>query len=299
LSAPARGPSAPAKLNLYLDVLGRRDDGYHDLETLFLPLTWGDDVSAEVSTGERTPGATPEIELHVEGPDDVPRDERNLVWQAVLAFDAALSASACEQRVERVLIRLRKRVPAGAGLGGGSSDAAAVLRALSAALPDAVSDEALASVHRSLGADVPFFRHGRPAVGRGRGDELEGVEAASGFDIVLILPNFGCETATVFRSLSHRVRAAPADGLARAVEALRTGNPAAMRTAHYNALGVPAMAAYPLLLRFTSDVERRLGRPPGLSGSGSTLFDIPDAGEDDDVLRKLEGINGSAFVVRT
>ncbi len=289
-------PSAPAKLNLYLDVLGRRDDGYHELETLFLPLPWGDDVTVEVET---TPSRddTPDVVLKVDGPDAVPRDERNLAWRAVYAFDAALKEAGSPTRIERAAIHLVKRVPPGAGLGGGSSDAAAVLRALAAAVP-VLDDAAFDRVHRTLGADVPFFRFARACVGRGRGDDLDVVEVAPDIDVVLIVPPFGCETATVFTQLDKRIRAAPADGLARAVDALRSGEPAALRDAHYNALAVPAMAAYPALLRFTSDIERRLGRPPALSGAGSTLYDIPDAGGADEVLRRLEGIAGRAMVVR-
>jgi 4-diphosphocytidyl-2-C-methyl-D-erythritol kinase len=284
------GPSAidrtlaPAKLNLYLDVLGRRPDGYHDLETLFLPVGWGDDL--EVSVRDE-----PGVELDLEG--DAPAGDENL---AVRAARAWLDAVAERERGAR--IRLVKRVPMGAGLGGGSSDAGAVLRLLCRQAGTLRDRHRLHEVARGLGADVPFFLlDGRPAVGRGRGDELEALPVAPPLQVVLILPPFGTSTAEVFAHSARRIRPAPPDGLARAVEALRSGEPARVRDAHYNALAGPAMTAYPDLRRYMVEVERRLGRPPMLTGSGSGLYDVPDAGTGEEVLARLEGIVGRQLLV--
>ena len=117
--------------------------------------------------------------------------------------------------------------------------------------------------------------------------------------IVLLLAPFGTETARVFSRVPERVRKAPEGGLARAASALASGDPRRVREAHHNDLAEAAMRAYPELLRFTSAAERLLGRAPAMSGSGSTLFDVPDEGEAAEVLSKLEALPGRREVVRT
>ncbi len=275
---------APAKINLYLDVLGRRDDGYHDLETLFLALPWGDAV--EVT--QRDTG--PAIDLAVHGIDGVPAGERNLAWQAAARFREAAGVT------QPLHIALTKRIPPGAGLGGGSSDAAAVLQCLTEMYPGRLDDAALYVIAAALGADVPFFLVGDAAIGRGRGDELEPVALARP-TLVLILPPFGCDTAAVFGAF-ERGRRAPPGGLPAMREALASRDPAAIRAAHYNALAFAAMKTHPAFLRFTSDVERRLGRAPAMSGSGSTLFDLPDEGAAAGVLDALADLPGTRVVLQ-
>lgn len=275
---------SPAKINLYLDVLGRREDGFHDLETLFAPLTFGDTVEVELA------GSPGEVRLALDGPVAVPAGDENLALRAARAWSAAAGHDG------GVEIRLTKQVPVGSGLGGGSSNAAAVLRLANAASADPLAPEALHQIAAGLGSDVPFFLGDGPAVGRGRGEILEPVAGASGLFVVLIMPAIACDTAAVYRNLGARVRGAPADGLARSVAALAAGDAAALRDAHYNALAVPALGAYPALLRLTSEVEQRLGRPPCLSGSGSTLYDIVSAPEASAVSAALEGLPADIVV---
>lgn len=283
---------APAKLNLYLDVLGRRPDGYHELETLFVALDVGDDVEVE-------PARAPGVALQVEGDPAVPAGPENLAVRAAAAWLAALGERAPWPGVR---VRLTKRIPVGGGLGGGSSDAGTVLRLLEAAAPAAsrLGAEALLSLARGLGADVPFFvlaaGPGAAAVGRGRGDLLEPVPPGPGVDVLLITPPWGHETARVFREAGPRLRPARPDGLARALAALASGEPARLREAHENALALAAMRAYPAFPRFVREVERVLGRPPCLSGSGSTLYDVPDRGEIEALARRARPL--TPFVVR-
>jgi 4-diphosphocytidyl-2-C-methyl-D-erythritol kinase len=271
---------APAKLNLYLDVRGRRSDGYHELETLFVALDWGDDVEVE----ER---AEPGVTLAVEGDPSVPSGPENLAARAAAAWLAAMGARAPSPGLA---LRLVKRIPVGGGLGGGSSDAGTVLRLLQerAGPGRALPEDELSGVARSLGADVPFFLAGGAAVGRGRGDRIEPVPARRPLSFVLITPSWGHETGAVFRFAAQRLRASVPGGLALAVQALTSGVPKRVRAAHENALALAAMKAYPAFTRFTSEVERALGRAPCLSGSGSTLFDVPDPGETEAVLLRLK-----------
>jgi len=270
-------------LNLFLDVLGRRPDGFHDLETIFVSLDLCDEIEARVTPGQG--------EVHIAIDGDAPAGPENLCVRAARAFLEGRPGV-------DVALRLRKRIPAAAGLGGGSSDAAAVLRLLDRLCPPSVGAARLHEIAVRLGSDVPYFLGGGAALGRGRGDLLEPIQGAASFEAVLVLPPFGCETARVFAEVERGWRRAPPGGLGRAVEALHSGLPERLRAAHHNGLALPALRAYPALREFTRDVESRLGRPPLLSGSGSALYEIPDAGQTQDTLAALEGLAGSRIVVR-
>jgi 4-diphosphocytidyl-2-C-methyl-D-erythritol kinase len=149
---------APAKINLFLHVTARRDDGYHDLQTLFQLLDWCDDVGVEVTAD----GAI----TRVSGPDSIPPEQDLTVRAARLL--AATTGVALGARLQ-----LRKRLPTGGGLGGGSSDAATVLRVLNHLWDTGLPVARLAELGLTLGADVPVFVYGSSAWGEGRGERLE------------------------------------------------------------------------------------------------------------------------------
>lgn len=281
------GP-AHAKLNLYLEIVRKRPDGYHDLRTLFQTIDLSDEIRASLGGG-LPPGVACTVE-----DADLPTDERNL---AVRAASAWLEASNSPLGVR---IRIRKRIPIGGGLGGGSSDAAAVLTFLQTVpveLGRALPPAALLDLARSLGADVPFLLEGGFAQGTGRGDVIAPLPPPPPVTYVLILPPFGTETAKVYAQAHLRLRSAPRGGFERAKEAVASGVPARIREAHHNDLAQAAMRAYPEMLRYTSLTERLLGRAPCMSGSGSTLFDVPDEGEVDDVVARLASLPGRRLVV--
>ena len=146
---------------------------------------------------------------------------------------------------------------------------------------------------------MPFLVRGGTATASGRGDALHPRAAAPRLEVVLVMPPFGTETGKVFARCAERLRRAPVGGLARACEALASGDPGAIRAAHHNDLAEAAMRAYPELLRFTSRCERALGRAPCMSGSGSTLFDVPDRGEAADVVARLRDLPGRREIVHT
>jgi 4-diphosphocytidyl-2-C-methyl-D-erythritol kinase len=173
---------APAKLNLFLHVTGRRSDGYHMLETLLVPISHGDEIVLAEQDDRRV--------ARLEGPAEVaPEDD--------LAVRAArLLQRSC--RVERgVAIRVRKRIPLGGGLGGGSSDAATVLLGLNRLWQLGLSRRALMTLALELGADVPFFVFGEPALGRGIGELLAAVSLPPLWFVVLE-PPISVATAAVF-----------------------------------------------------------------------------------------------------
>jgi 4-diphosphocytidyl-2-C-methyl-D-erythritol kinase len=176
---------APAKINLGLRLLGRREDGYHELESLFLPLELSDRIELRAEAGE------PAVELVLEPADPrVPEGVDNLAARAAGAF---LRASGLDASLH---LLLRKEIPVGAGLGGGSSDAGAVLRALSERFPGAVPD--LAALALELGADVPFFLDPRPARVGGIGERIQPLEAVPAVPVLLLLPKTPLATAAVY-----------------------------------------------------------------------------------------------------
>ena len=270
-------------------MLGLRPDGFHEVETVLLALDWGDDVEVRLEGSEG-------VRLDVEGGErDVPTGEQNLAWRAAAAYATAAHRSGRPLRCG-VHLRLVKRVPPGAGLGGGSSDAATVLACLEEEA-GALGAPALHDLAATLGSDVPFFLlPSGAAVARGRGERLTALDTPPPLDVVLILPGTLHDTARVY---GHVSPSEPLSGVDAAAAALASGEAKRVRAAHRNALLAAALAAYPGFASFMEEVTRRLGRAPALSGSGSTLFDVPAAGEVDDVLRRLEGLPGRVLHVRS
>jgi len=183
MTAASRWP-APAKLNLFLHVIGRRTDGYHDLQTVFQLIDLADDIQIEVRPDGR-------IE-RLAGPAAVP-PEADLVIRAARALQAA-SGSQLGANLSVI-----KRIPMGGGLGGGSSDAATVLVALNRMWECGLSEDDLAAIGVKLGADVPVFVRGRSAWAEGRGERLTPVELPERC-FVLVHPQVHVPTAAVFQA---------------------------------------------------------------------------------------------------
>ncbi len=263
---------APAKINLGLRVTGVRADGYHLLESVFLPLDLADDV--EVALGE---GSGVSLEL-VDAAPDVPDDARNLAVRAAEAFLAATGVTAA------VSIRLRKRVPSAAGLGGGSSDAACVLRALSQARPGALAPEHLQELALGLGADVPWFLDPRPARVRGVGEQIEPLEGFPALSLLLVNPGIPLGTAEVYRAsdaLAGALTAAGAEPTMRPLAALLQAEGRLDRVPRDeleawvgNDLEAAATRLCPPIGRLRRALSEAGALAVGLSGSGPTLYGL-------------------------
>ena len=180
---------ACAKINLFLRVTGRRDDGYHELDSVFLPLSLADEIRLEIRAADE-----PLVTVICNLPE--------LAWNN-LAASAARAFMSEFDLVANVSIGLEKRIPVGAGLGGGSSDAATVLCMMAAAAQ--LTDEDVAGrLHRialSLGADVPFFLDPRPSRVTGIGERIVSIEGVPRIPIVIAVPPFEVSTAAIFRAL--------------------------------------------------------------------------------------------------
>ncbi len=261
---------APAKLNLFLEILGRRPDGYHELDSVFAAIDLCDTVVVEPAS---------RISLTVEG--NAPEDATNLAWRAAAAL--GLGAK----------IRLIKRIPAGAGLGGGSSDAAAVLLALTRIHG---LDRDLAPVAAGLGADVPFFLTGKTARCRGIGDLVTPVPARPGRVFAVACPRLSLETRRVYRA--HKL------GLTGDLKAatvflrnyLDENDPAG--PGYFNRLETAALLVEPCLEAVRKAAGARFGVPFTMSGSGSAFFAEVDPGPAPPAF-EVEGVRIDVFRVRT
>jgi 4-diphosphocytidyl-2-C-methyl-D-erythritol kinase len=183
---------APAKVNLFLRVFDRRLDGYHELETLFQAIDLADEVRVERGGGS--------VELEVRGADLGPVEDN-------LAHRAAARLLGETRISEGVRITLTKRIPAGAGLGGGSSDAAAALRCVALLFEISSEDTLMRRIAAELGSDVPFFLCGSPlAAGRGRGEVLEPFEHLPEAHLVLVMPPVHVSTAWAYHALDDARR---------------------------------------------------------------------------------------------
>jgi 4-diphosphocytidyl-2-C-methyl-D-erythritol kinase len=222
---------APAKLNLFLEVLGRRPDGYHELETLMVPVRLYDTLIFSTNRDVDGDGAV-SISLDISLQDhfstdtaheaSIPTGAENLV---VSALELLRKRSGCQRGAH---VQLIKRIPAAAGLGGGSSDAAAALRLGNRGWGIGWSDERLASLAAELGSDVPFFLTSGPAICRGRGEHVERISGTIPFHCVIVKPAAGLPTSGVYDtwdSLHGDSNVEPRDGrLSELVTTLRDGN---------------------------------------------------------------------------
>jgi 4-diphosphocytidyl-2-C-methyl-D-erythritol kinase len=275
--------AAPAKVNLFLRVLGARPDGFHEIETLFQAV----DLSDEVSLQEAPRGG---IALEVEGADLGPVEE-NLAHRAARAFLGAVGVSGS------VLIRLKKRIPAGAGMGGGSSDAAAVLRLMNALYGEPLDADALVGVGAGLGSDVAFFLgESTTAIGRGRGEVLEAVPTLPEAQLVLVMPPVHVDTGQAYRALSSRGFTSGGP---------RLGDPPAgwgwvASLAHNDFQDVVA-GTHEEVREALDGLEAAGANPALLSGSGSSCFGrFPHAGVAASTAQALTGRLGFPCVaVRT
>jgi len=269
---------APCKINLHLRVLDRRPDGFHDLESLFAALSFGDSLRVEILP--RSAGPEP-VALVVRGrPVDVP-PERNLVSRAVEMFRRETGFDG------GCVVTLVKRTPTGAGLGGGSSDAASTLLALDRLTGAALPAETLARMARDLGSDAPFFLAGGAAWVTGRGEIVTPVAspataaAPGGLAVLLVKPPFGSDTAGAYRRLDEARRAGPARDRAPRDHfdpAVVLAQPPGTWPFHNDFLDIlPEAGVYRALIGRL----RKLGAGyAGLSGSGSCCFGVFDGPEE-------------------
>jgi 4-diphosphocytidyl-2-C-methyl-D-erythritol kinase len=260
---------SPAKLNLFLAVTGRRADGFHDLVSLVTPLTFGDELGAELGGGKREAGGS-RFSLSCDRPE-VPLDGTNLILRAAEAY-----AVAAEWKGS-VHFKLTKRIPIGAGLGGGSSNAAAALRALNQLAGGLLDETRLAGVAATLGSDCVLFLRNGPVVMRGRGELVEALpETAArrlrGRRVLVFKPSFGISTPWAYQRMIARGTdyVAPAEA-ERRLAAWVTGSAPAEELL-FNNMEPAAFGKYVALPLLLEGLRREFGVAVAMSGSGSACF---------------------------
>jgi 4-diphosphocytidyl-2-C-methyl-D-erythritol kinase len=244
--------SAPAKINLSLEVKARRADGFHEIETLIAPISLADRITIEKRGGDGG------IQFSCDD-ETLPSGNDNLVVRAAKRFMERTGNSTA------IAIHLEKRIPHGAGLGGGSSDAASTLLGLNELFSAGLSVDELVQLAAQLGSDVPFFIRRSPAVCRGRGEIVEPAAVATRFRLLLLKPEFGVATPWAYSRWKESKKIAGVDYSAREFGAVR----------FVNDLERPVFEKFV----FLGHLKMWLLQQPEvgvalMSGSGSTLFAV-------------------------
>lgn len=241
----------PAKVNLFLKVKGKRQDGYHELLTVFQSVDLCDTLYISLNGSG----------INITAPEHIPQHHGNLAYSAAKAFYASTGLRS------GVSIALKKTIPVEAGLGGGSSDAAAVLRALNMLYPQPLTDAQMRHLASQLGSDVSFFLYGGMAVGKGRGEIIEPLPDVLPLWFRLVKPPFGLSTPLVYANwdgTSHADWKEFWQSLKGPVEGLRL----------FNDLEAPAVRIRPELSSLKSQLLQNGAVQALLSGSGSTVFGV-------------------------
>ncbi len=249
-----------AKLNLTLDVLGKREDGYHDIKSVMQAISIRDDVEIDIGTD-----APWRLECTAEG---IPTDETNLAWKAAKVYCQAL-----HKDPGGIAIRIHKRIPSGAGLGGGSADAAAVLRALNRHYGDPLSVLALAELGAQVGSDVPFCVLCGTAMAEGRGERLRKLPDMPECVFVVCKPDFSVSTPELYRKIDSVAIPKHPDHMAME-SALLAGDLGKIADLIYNVFD-PVVTAEHLELNYIKSVCNSYGAlGMQMTGSGSAVYAI-------------------------
>jgi 4-diphosphocytidyl-2-C-methyl-D-erythritol kinase len=257
---------SPCKVNLILNILGKRADGFHELETVMQPVPICDEISFQrAGRGVHLSCSHPKL----------PRDSRNLVHRAATAFLGAAKI------FDGVKIHLQKNLPLAGGIGGGSANAAVTFLALNELFGGPLPLSQLHELAAELGSDIPFFLYDKPALATGRGETvrtLENFPALSSKAILLVHPGFGISTPWSYQNLARFPEALNGrKGRAeRLISLLQTGDLKSAAAEIYNSLEAPAFDKFPVLPLYQEFLRENGALVSLMSGSGSTTFAITE-----------------------
>jgi 4-diphosphocytidyl-2-C-methyl-D-erythritol kinase len=256
--------SSPCKVNLLLNILGKRADGFHELETVMQPVNFCDGLVFERG-GNGIQLACSDKRL--------PVNSKNLVYRAAENFLSAAKIS------DGVKIHLEKKIPLAAGLGGGSGNAATTLLALNELFGQPLAPEKLFEIAAALGSDIPFFLQKKPVLAVGRGEKVESLEnfpALLGNAFLLIHPGFGISTPWAYQNLARFPKALNGENgrAQKLVSLLQTTDLGTAAAEFYNSLEAPALEKFPILQLFQKFLRANGALVALMSGSGSTTFAI-------------------------
>ncbi len=267
--------ASPCKVNLCLNILGRREDGFHELESLMLPLPISDELRMERGkAGVRLSCSDPRL----------PADESNLVYQAAREFFGVVATG------EGATIHLQKNLPLAAGIGAGSANAAYTLRGLNELWDRPLSDNSLQNLASGIGSDVPFFLEDGPAIVTGRGEKirvLEPMAALSNLGLLMVNPGFSVSTPWAYGQLAshlntNKSKRGMADSLA---DELARGSLENARDFFFNSLEKPVFEKHAVLPVIRDFLESNGASVAMMSGSGATMFALTSGRSEAEALR--------------
>jgi 4-diphosphocytidyl-2-C-methyl-D-erythritol kinase len=257
---------SPCKVNLILNILGKRADGFHELETVMQPVNICDEMTFErAGAGLQLTCSHPEL----------PTDAKNLVHRAATSFLAAAKIS------DGVKIHLQKNLPLAGGIGGGSANAAVTFSALNELFGSPLPPEKLHELAAALGSDIPFFLHDKPALATGRGEQVQALEnfpALRGKAFFLAHPGFGISTPWSYQNLARFPGAlnGKSGRAAELIAKLQGNNLPVAAGDFYNSLEAPAFDKFPVLELYQEFLRENGALVALMSGSGSTTFAIAE-----------------------
>jgi 4-diphosphocytidyl-2-C-methyl-D-erythritol kinase len=257
---------SPCKVNLLLNILGRRADGFHELETVMQPVNLCDELAFErAGSGLQLTCSNPEL----------PTDSKNLVHRAATAFLTAAKIS------DGIRIHLQKNLPLAGGIGGGSGNAAVTLTALNELFDSPLPPEKLHELAAALGSDVPFFLCHQPALATGRGEKIQLLgffPALCGKAFFLTHPGFGISTPWSYQNLARFPEAlhGQTGRAAKLISKLQSDDLPAAAGGFYNSLEAPALDKFPVLALYQEFLREHEALAALMSGSGSTTFAIAE-----------------------
>lgn len=274
---------AYAKLNLTLDILGKREDGYHDLKSVMQTISLYDTIEMDIGTGEAWKLSCSR--------GDIPCDERNLAWKAAKLFCDTIGFDP-----DGIAIRMIKQIPSGAGMGGGSADAAAVLRILNRHCGNPLSPEALADLGAKVGSDVPFCVLGGTVMCEGRGEIMRPLPDIPKCVIVGCKPEFSVSTPVLFRRIdSVEIYDHPDNDAME--QAIISGDVKTIAREIYNVFDPVVSEDHPEIEHIKGICRRHGALAAQMTGSGSVVFAImPDQNSAEAARRELEKTYPQAFV---
>jgi 4-diphosphocytidyl-2-C-methyl-D-erythritol kinase len=265
---------APSKVNLFLQVLGKRTDGYHDIRSILAPVSLFDEIRIETTQSPGIETIIDESGIRLNGipwPAQMPRSEDNLATRAAALLKKAAGYPGGAR------IRIKKNIPVAGGLGGGSSDAAAALNALNSAWRTNLPREELMEIGGRLGCDIPAMIHGGTVLMEGRGERVSRIKDGSAekldWRILLVNPGVGISTADIYsRYKTDLTCAAPADKFQLVESGLLKGQPEKIAEGMFNSLEEIVYRKYPLLKIMNEKIAEAGALGVLLSGSGATLL---------------------------
>lgn len=261
---------APAKINLFLEVTAKRSDGFHELDMLMVPVALFDTLSLSLAENSDIHLSTGWAQ-GLQSQPELPSPEDNLVYRILSIFQDVVQQLSQER--PGICVKLVKRIPTAAGLGGASSDAAAALVAANQLVDNLLSFEQLFDIAVQIGSDVPFFLYRQPARCQGRGEIVTPVPSGQSLPVVLVKPEQGLSTPAVFNRLAE-YGFDDVDSITPMLAAFAAGNPSLVGARLHNRLLQPALAELPSL-GYLSGRLKELDVPGyQMTGSGSTFFVI-------------------------